>query len=241
LETGAPKTEILYLIELSNSGMTSSQEMLWFAQIEPFAHHPGLGALVGYALGCFTTGYYLVRWKTGQDIREIGSGSCGARNVGRVLGRNGFLLTVVGDVLKGVLSVIIAQMVIGGEAAALLAMIGVVVGHIWPIQLKFHGGKGVSTSLGALLVADWALCGAYLVLFGLLYAATRKNVISGLFAFALLPIVAYFFSPTSQHVAAISVLACIILTAHYRNVFQEINQLFLRQPSVDETKADPTK
>jgi glycerol-3-phosphate acyltransferase PlsY len=222
--------------------MTSLQEMPWFAQIEPFAHHPGLGALVGYAFGCFTTGYYLVRWKTGQDIREIGSGSTGARNVGRILGRNGFLLTVVGDVLKGVLAVIVAQIIFGGELAALLAMLGVVVGHIWPIQLKFHGGKGVATSLGALLTADWKLCCAYLVLFGLFYGTTRKSVISGLFAFALLPVIDYFLSPTSVHIAAISVLASIILTAHYRNVIQEINQLFARESDINApTKAESTK
>jgi glycerol-3-phosphate acyltransferase PlsY len=220
--------------------MTSLQDMHWFAQIEPFRSHPGLGALIGYVFGCFTTGYYLVRWRTGQDIKQIGSGSCGARNVGRVLGRNGFLLTVLGDVLKGVFAVTLAQTLIGGERAKLLALIFVAVGHIWPIQLKFHGGKGVATTLGALLVADWALCGAYVVVFGLVYAATRKSVISGLVAFALLPAVAYFFSPTSQHIAAISVLASIILAAHYRNVIQEINQL--RHSTVGAAaKAESTK
>jgi glycerol-3-phosphate acyltransferase PlsY len=216
--------------------------MFWFAQIEPFARHPGLGALVGYALGCFNTGYYLVRWKTGQDIRQIGSGSCGAKNVGRTIGRSGFLLTVAGDVLKGILAIALAEICIGGELAKLVALIAVVVGHIWPIQLKFHGGKGVATTLGALLIADWKLCGLYLILFGLGYLATRKSVISGLAAFAMLPAVAYFFSPTSQQLAAISVLACIILTAHYRNVIQEINQLFARQPDISaQAKAESTK
>jgi acyl phosphate:glycerol-3-phosphate acyltransferase len=216
--------------------------MLWFAQIEPFAHHPGLGALLGYIFGCFTTGYYLVRWKTGQDIREIGSGSCGARNVSRVLGRNGFFLTAIADILKGILAVLLTEIIIGGELAKFLAMIAVAVGHIWPIQLKFRGGKGVSTSLGALLMADWASCGAYLVIFGIFFAATRKSVISGLAAFVLLPAATYFFSPTPQHLAAISVLACIILTAHYRNVIQEINQLFARQPDIPaQPQAESTK
>src|SRR3954471_11257483 len=118
--------------------------MSWFAQFEPFARHPGFGAVIGYALGCFNTGYYLVRWKTGQDIRQIGSGSCGARNVGRIVGRNGFLLTVAGDVLKGILAIAFAEVCIGGELAKLVALIAVVVGHVWPIQLKFHGGKGVA-------------------------------------------------------------------------------------------------
>jgi glycerol-3-phosphate acyltransferase PlsY len=207
--------------------------MYWFAQIEPFRSHPGLGSLIGYVFGCFTTGYYLVRWRTGQDIREVGSRSCGARNVGRILGRKGFFFTVIGDVLKGILAVALAQMLIGGERAKLLAMIAVVVGHIWPIQLKFHGGKGIATSLAALLVADWVLCGVYLIMFGLGYAATRKSVLPGLVAFALLPAVAYFLKSDAQTLAAISVLASIILTAHYRNVIQEINQLLPRHGKVE--------
>ncbi|MGZ5546194.1 MAG: glycerol-3-phosphate acyltransferase, partial [Limisphaerales bacterium] len=176
--------------------MTSPHSMYWFAQIEPLRSHPGLGVVIGYIFGCFTTGYYLVRWRTGDDIREIGSGSCGARNVGRVLGRTGFLLVVIGDVLKGVFAVALSQLLIGGERAKLLAMVAVAIGHIWPIQLKFRGGKGVATSLGALLTAAPVLCGAYLIIFGIGYAATRKSVISGLLAFALLPFVSCFLSPT---------------------------------------------
>src|ERR1035441_2499722 len=65
----------------------------------------GCIGLAAYALGCFTTGYYLVRWRTGQDVREVGSGSVGARNVGRLLGRQGFLATMLCDFGKGMLAV----------------------------------------------------------------------------------------------------------------------------------------
>src|ERR1041385_2766283 len=64
-----------------------------------------LCALGAYLLGCFTTGYYLVRALKGEDIRTIGSGNVGARNVSTVLGKTGFLVTTIGDVLKGVLAV----------------------------------------------------------------------------------------------------------------------------------------
>lgn len=223
--------------------MTSLQEMPWFAQIEPFAHHPGLGALVGYVLGCFTTGYYLVRWKTGQDIREIGSGSCGARNVGRQLGKTGFILIVLGDFWKGAAAVLITNWLTGGnEIAILLSILGVVAGHIWPIQIGFRGGKGVATCLGALSFFSFYLVLSYGVLASIGMIITRKSVIPGLIAFALLPAIAYFLHLDPMALAAISVLASIILTAHYRNVIQEINQLFARQPDIAaQTKAESTK
>src|SRR5690242_19700244 len=97
--------------------MTFVNRMHWFAQIEPLRSHPVLGALIGYIFGCFTTGYYLVRWRTGQDIRELGSGSCAGRNVGRQLGKAGFFLTVLGDFWKGAFAVLMTRYLIGGEIA----------------------------------------------------------------------------------------------------------------------------
>lgn len=217
--------------------------MPWFGQIEPFAHHPGLGALVGYMLGCFTTGYYLVRWKTGQDIRLIGSGSSGARNVGRQLGKFGFFLTVLGDYWKGAVAVLLTSWLTGAnETSVLLAILGVVAGHIWPVQIGFRGGKGVATCLGALTFFSFYLALSYCLLAAIGILIARKSVIPGLIAFALLPVIAYFLRLDTQALAAISVLASIILTAHYRNVIQEINQLFARQPDITtQTKAESTK
>jgi acyl phosphate:glycerol-3-phosphate acyltransferase len=215
--------------------------MSWFDHIGPFKLHPGeVGALVGYVLGCFTTGYYLVRWRTGQDIRELGSGSCGARNVGRQLGRTGFLLTLIGDFGKGAAAVMLTRWLTGSEIGALSALIGVVVGHIWPVQLRFHGGKGVAVSLGALTFVSFNLAVIYCLISVAGILLTRKSVISGLIAFALLPGAAYFLHHDAPHLTAISVLACIILTAHYRNVIQEINQLFPQREVDAQPKADST-
>src|SRR5574339_339768 len=110
--------------------------------------------LVAYALGCFTAGYYLVRWWTGEDVRYSGSGSSGATNVGRVLGRPGFLFTLLLDLTKGCLAVWLAEYLRLRPTTAVLSMLAVVAGHIWPLQLRFRGGKGVATGLGALLVLE---------------------------------------------------------------------------------------
>src|SRR5580698_8498322 len=117
--------------------------MEWNEQLQmvdwPRAAACGVGA---YLIGCFTTGYYLVRAWTGKDIRETGSGSSGARNVGRVLGKQGFFFTVLGDFAKGALAVWLTREWTNDELCAALAVVAVVAGHLWPVQLKFHGGKG---------------------------------------------------------------------------------------------------
>src|SRR2546428_443464 len=80
--------------------------MLWIEQIQSANWNQASWIALGaYVLGCFTTGYYLVRLRTGQDIREQGSGSVGAKNVGRLLGWTGFALTLLGDFGKGAFAV----------------------------------------------------------------------------------------------------------------------------------------
>jgi acyl phosphate:glycerol-3-phosphate acyltransferase len=109
--------------------------------------------LLAYGLGCLNAGYYLLRWRDGRDIRQLGSGNAGARNVGRVLGRQGFALVFVLDAAKGVLAVTAAPHW-APEVAALCALL-VTLGHVYPVQLNWRGGKGVATAIGALLALAW--------------------------------------------------------------------------------------
>src|SRR5262245_16428862 len=113
-----------------------------------------IAILLCYALGCLTTGYYLVWLRTGVDIRTLGSRSLGARNVGRALGATGFFMTLLGDIGKGVVAILLARYIGLAEAALPLALLAVVAGHIWPVQLGFQGGKGLATAAGALLIYD---------------------------------------------------------------------------------------
>jgi hypothetical protein len=106
-----------------------------------------LAAIAGYTLGCLNTGYYLVRVRTGRDLRAEGSGTAGATNAGRFLGRAGFGLALLGDLVKGSLAVGAALALGAGEAGAAAAAVGVVTGHIYPVQLGFRGGKGLATTL----------------------------------------------------------------------------------------------
>src|SRR4051794_7495052 len=110
--------------------------MLWLEQIQQANWgQAGCLALGGDFLGWFTTGFYLVRGRTGQDLRELGSGNVGARNAGRVLGWKGFLLTLAGDFLKGAVAVWFARRFSGDYLLVAVALLAVVAGHLWPAQL----------------------------------------------------------------------------------------------------------
>jgi len=188
-----------------------------------------------YLLGCFTSGYYLVRWRTGQDIRREGSRSAGATNVGRSLGRVGFLLTFFIDFAKGAFAVWMAVQFDLSPFAISLVLLAVILGHIYPIQLAFGGGKGIATSLGALLVFDWR---AALILFALFlpfYGLFRRFTLSGLLAYALLPLAVYFFDRDLSKAACLSLLAGLILLAHRTNIREEIARMLVRR----QEKAQP--
>ncbi len=181
-----------------------------------------------YLLGCFATGYYLVRARTGRDIRELASGSVGARNVGRALGRMFFFLTVLGDFAKGALAVWAVERLTGNQFLAGLALLAVVAGHIWPAQLGFRGGKGVATSLGGLLFLDPHLALVYVVVFVVGFAVIRKTILPGLFAYVCLPLACLWPEHDGTKTGIFAALAAMVLFAHRRNFVEEIPWLAAR-------------
>jgi len=200
-------------------------DMTWIQQIFGPSVQPGHVAttsLVGYIIGCLTTGYYLVRFRLGLDIRDSGSGSVGARNAGRILGIQGFFITLMGDFAKGAVVVWFTRYITGDERLAGLAMLAVVIGHIWPLQLGFRGGKGVATSLGALAVYDFHLGLIFVALFCALFLVLMRVTMAGLIAFTLLPVAAMFLGAEPMEAIIISVLAGMVLLAHRRNLYEEI-------------------
>jgi acyl phosphate:glycerol-3-phosphate acyltransferase len=192
--------------------------------------------MVSYLLGCIATGFYLVRIRTGKDVREMGSGNIGARNVGRVLGSHGFWITLVGDAAKGVLAVWMALHFTGDHHVATLALLAAVIGHVWPIQLKFRGGKGIATSLGALALCNFHLALVFVGLFALVYLLLRRTTLAGLLAFAFLPLANLFLNHDSMGVVLVSILAGLVLLAHRKNLVEDITLLVTRRHA--EPKAD---
>ena len=173
--------------------------------------------LVSYALGCFSTAYYLVRWRTGQDIRTLGTGTAGARNVGRYLGKSGFALTFLGDALKGALAVGIARWMDLPSFAIAAAMLAAVAGHLWPVQLGGKGGKGASTALGSVLAIDPWLGLAVLGVALVFLAITRSFTRAGIVAMALSPVTAWFVGLDAVLVGGVVILALLLVFAHREN------------------------
>ncbi|OGN86006.1 MAG: hypothetical protein A2X23_06390 [Chloroflexi bacterium GWC2_73_18] len=178
-------------------------------------------ALAGYLLGCVATGYYLVRLRTGRDIRTIGSGATGGRNVARVLGKPGFAITGLGDLAKSAGAVVLPLALGYGAAEASAALVGVTLGHCWPVQLRFRGGKGIAPAVGGLLVLDPPVLVAGALLAGVVLAATRRMTPALLATFAA-PLVALALGRPIEVVAGILALVVLVLVAHGDNVRDEL-------------------
>jgi glycerol-3-phosphate acyltransferase PlsY len=180
---------------------------------------------VAYGLGCVSTGYYLARLATGRDVRTVGSGSTGGTNVGRLLGRKGFVLTFAGDALKGALAVGLGRYV--GLAPWLLvaAALAAVAGHIFPIQLGLRGGKGLATALGALLVVDWRLPALLLPLIGLAWLLSRQMTFSLAGGLLLGPLLALALGHPPAVAAGLAALVALLLWAHRPNLRAAVQRL----------------
>ena len=147
--------------------------------------------IVAYLIGNLSPSYVIGKLAKNIDIREHGSGNAGATNVLRVLGTKFAAITFVVDALKGVLAVLVVRHLFG-EDFAMVAGIAVVVGHNWPVILRFKGGKGVATSIGLILVIH-PLYGFSAILLGVL-ALLKTKIFSlgslvGMISFALIVLI----------------------------------------------------
>ncbi|HCV57557.1 MAG TPA: acyl-phosphate glycerol 3-phosphate acyltransferase, partial [Synechococcales bacterium UBA12195] len=145
---------------------------------------------LGYLLGSFPSGYLAGRWCAGVDIRQLGSGSTGATNVLRQVGKGPALVVFVVDVFKGSAAVILARALLGAGAYGWLVAAGLaaLAGHIWPIWLGGKGGKAVATGFGMLLGLVPAVGLACLGVFLTSLALSRIVSISSVLAAAALPL-----------------------------------------------------
>ena len=115
-------------------------------------------AVIAYLIGSIPTGYIIVKTKTGQDIRQVGSGSTGATNVKRVLGKKWFFIVMILDAIKGAIPVLLAKYFITTAAhlglADVIAAVAVIIGHSKPVFLGFKGGKSVASGVGTMLALN---------------------------------------------------------------------------------------
>jgi glycerol-3-phosphate acyltransferase PlsY len=151
-----------------------------------------LTTLLAYLLGGLPFGYWFVRLSTGKDIRTMGSGNIGATNVHRTSGGKAGIIVLLLDILKGYLAVLVAVIVNGKEPNALaLAVIAVVLGHCYPVFLRFKGGKAVACFVGAFLYAAPLALGLTTLAFIAVFALTRYVSLASILGALLFPIIVW--------------------------------------------------
>lgn len=176
-------------------------------------------AMIGlaYLLGSIPTGFILGAW-AGVDVRKSGSGNVGATNVARVLGKWQGVCTLIADAGKGWLPVFIVLQL--GFATTVAAFVGVAafLGHLFPVFLRFKGGKGVATALGVFLALAPLATVILIVLFAVVMSVSRTVSLSSMIAAAAAPAVFWYFSYDAALVAISAFLAMMIILRHRSNI-----------------------
>jgi len=140
----------------------------------------------GYLLGSIPFGLLITRWAGIEDPRKIGSGNIGATNVLRTGHKGLAAATLAGDILKGTVAVLVGYRF--GPDIAIIAGLGAFLGHLFPVWLKFRGGKGVATYIGVLLGLFWPFALAFCAIWLAVAYTTRYSSLAALVASALTPI-----------------------------------------------------
>lgn len=142
----------------------------------------------GYLLGSFPSGYLAGYWIKGIDLRKTGSGSTGATNVLRHVGKKAALIVFLIDVLKGVTAVAAAKFLLFGDGFQVICGLAAIIGHIWPVWIGFKGGKAVATGLGIFLGLSWQVGLASLGIFLSVFSISKIVSLSSLIASISLPL-----------------------------------------------------
>lgn len=185
-------------------------------------------AVIAYLLGSISFSVIISKKMAGFDVREKGSGNAGSTNVLRTVGKKAAVLTLICDVLKGVVAVLIATLVgkiwkeLDGALLVQLAGIFVIIGHTFPIFFKFKGGKGVATSLGVLLITNWQIGLICLVFALVLMALTRMVSVGSIGAAILYPVLTIFITQnyivTGNYIISSIIIAVLVVFNHRSNV-----------------------
>ena len=177
-----------------------------------------LCALGGYLAGSIPFALLVSRAMSLPDPRTYGSGNIGATNVLRSGNRLAAVLTLAGDLAKGWVAVLVAILL--GMPAELVALVGffAFLGHVFPVWLRFRGGKGVATAAGVLIAFDWRLGCAVLAVWIAVVLVTRYSSLAALVAAACAPAIAWYLHGTGPVFAATVAMAVVLVARHHANI-----------------------
>ncbi len=179
-----------------------------------------LSILVAYLIGGLPFGYWVVRLRSGQDIRNVGSGNTGATNVQRTLGTKAGLVVLALDILKGAVAVFLADRLFACDSTAVaLTAFAVLLGHCFPIFLKFKGGKAVACFIGVFLYLAPLAFLIITVLFVATVAISRHISLGSILGAAAFPFVYWFVNhpPVPLFISAVA-CGCLIIYRHSANI-----------------------
>lgn len=175
-------------------------------------------ALIAYFIGGLPFGYWFVRFSCGKDIRTIGSGNIGATNVHRALGRKAGLIVLALDVLKGFVAVWITALITRHDALALaVSVLAVMLGHCYPILLRFHGGKAVACFIGAFLyLAPLSLAAVAVVFIGVVLL-TKYISLASIVGALLFPVVVWLVTRPPLPILIASIAAGLLIVYRHKS------------------------
>jgi len=176
--------------------------------------------LLSYLLGSIPFGYLIVRWQRGVDVRSTGSGGTGATNVMRNLGIIGFVATFILDAGKGVVAVLLASRLSSGDPRWIAASsVAAILGHCFPVWLRFRGGKGVATGVGVFIALAPLQVALVLVIFAVVVAIWRYVSLGSIIATAAFPLLVYSMKhPPLPIVLGAAGGALTIIAMHHANI-----------------------
>ena len=179
-----------------------------------------LSALVAYLIGSIPTGYLIVKAKTGDDIRKIGSGSTGATNVKRVLGKKWFFIVMILDDIKGALPVVLSKILLP-EAYGLYAVIAsimVILGHSKPIFLQFKGGKSVASGVGTILALNPLVGASIAIIWAIITYISKYVSLGSIIALGISPVLMFLFKNPIGYVIYCAIAGIYIIYLHRENI-----------------------
>lgn len=177
-----------------------------------------IAILVAYLLGSISSAVLVGRLLGTADPRTQGSGNPGATNMLRIGGKKAGAMTLVGDMLKGLIAVLIARTIGAGADVQALAAGAAFLGHLFPVFFGFRGGKGVATALGALLGLQWSVGLLVIATWLAMAALFRYSSLAALIAAAMAPVYMWWLKPEPVVIAAVAVMSVLLYWRHRSNI-----------------------
>lgn len=176
--------------------------------------------VIAYLIGSIPTGYIIVKLFTGQDIRTVGSGSTGATNVKRVMGKKWFFIVMVLDAIKGALPVVLATIFMNDifGIAPVVAAVAVLIGHSKSIFLGFTGGKSVASGVGTILALNWIAGLIIAAIWGVITYFSKYVSLGSIIALALSPVIMWLLGSPVAYICYCAIGAVYIIYLHRENI-----------------------